>query len=41
MFIVISKDSCFSASDDYSLRDVERVPLLPAKPSRFRGGPSR
>jgi hypothetical protein len=37
MFIVVGKDSCFSASDDYSLRDVERVPLRPAKPEELEG----
>ncbi|MFE7215994.1 hypothetical protein ACFY0A_41220 [Streptomyces sp. NPDC001698] len=37
MFIVIGKDSCFSASDDYSMRDVERVPLRSAKPEELEG----
>jgi hypothetical protein len=31
VFIVIGQDACFSASDDYSLGEVERVALRPAE----------
>ncbi|MEW2132901.1 hypothetical protein [Streptomyces sp. NPDC005435] len=37
LFIVIGENGCFSASDDYSLREVEKVPLRPAKPAELEG----
>jgi hypothetical protein len=41
VFIVIGEDSCFSASDDYSLREVDRVPLHPAVPEELEGPAKR
>ncbi|MFJ6140907.1 hypothetical protein [Kitasatospora sp. NPDC092286] len=37
MFIVIGEDECFSASDDYSLREVEKVPLQPTASEDLEG----
>ncbi|MDI2130602.1 hypothetical protein [Yinghuangia seranimata] len=37
LFIVIGKADCFAASDDYSLREVEKTPLHPLRPDEQEG----
>ncbi|WP_405724382.1 hypothetical protein OG607_18615 [Streptomyces sp. NBC_01537] len=37
LFVVISEDECFSCSDDYALREVEKTRLRPADPVGLRG----
>ncbi|MFJ3644538.1 hypothetical protein [Streptomyces murinus] len=37
MFLVIGEDDCFSTSDAYTLREVEKVPLRPSSPDELEG----
>ncbi|MFF2628533.1 hypothetical protein ACFVUN_22510 [Kitasatospora griseola] len=37
MFIVIDEADCFSATDDYALREVEKTPLRPSTPEELEG----